>query len=82
MSCLKCWLCLYAFIQSAHGKEYAPGEESVRKAKFLAVDALIQANNQDPNSTFVMAHNKLSDLVNWFACLIFHVFVFDSSNNS
>lgn len=53
------------YIQSTHGKDYPAAEEGARKANFLAVDAQIQAHNNNPKKTFVMAHNHLSDLVSF-----------------
>ena len=53
--------------QAKNDKSYpGAGEDAARKLNFLKVDALIQANNNDPNSSYVMVHNKFSDLVSLF----------------
>lgn len=52
--------------QAKNDKSYTGAEDAARKLNFLKVDALIQANNNDPNSSYVMVHNKFSDLVSLF----------------
>ena len=39
-------------------------EDAFRKAIFSQTDAMIKEHNSDPESTYKMAHNKLSAMVN------------------
>ena len=39
-------------------------EDAFRKAIFAQTDAMIQEHNSEPESTYQMAHNQLSAMVN------------------
>lgn len=48
--------------KNKHHKRYAnPAEEATRKTNFHNLDALVEAINSDPTSTFTASHNHMSD---------------------
>jgi len=48
---------------ATHNKSFATvAEYNIRKARFLALDKIIEEHNAKPNQSFTLGHNHLSDL--------------------
>jgi hypothetical protein len=52
--------------QTKQGKKYGASEDAQRKKLFLVTDAFINKHNSQKNVTFLLGHNKFSDMVNLF----------------
>lgn len=63
---------LHTFLkQNRHRKNYTnPVKDAKRMANFLKADAVIEEHNSNPDATFQLEYNELSDLVSWAYSLL------------